>query len=202
MRPNEILRMLALALAVGAGPVACTPPTEELMDEDLESEPDWQELMSDRGAVYEPNPAFEMPEIVLTPDRLSALPAGIRRSPDLAHLAVSRQLAAPVPYEGGVFGTVGAAKMWVGTTAEIKDFSRLYWVMVKVLSEKYGCFMVAKQNFPERTWVKCRDKRQIVLWPSKGPGWIQFFGRQYDRDGFEIMVKKKKIVRISEERVL
>jgi hypothetical protein len=75
-------------------------------------------------------------------------------------------------------------------------------VMVKVLSEKYGCFMVSKQNGPEKTWVKCRDKRQIVFWKSKGQGFVQFYSRQYDKDGYEIVVQKKKVVRVGSEKVL
>ncbi len=188
--------MLVLGLLAG-----CTPP-EELDDEDLEPTENWHELMSNRGAVFEPNPAFEMPEIVLTPDRLAAMPTPLQQRPELAHFAVSRSMAAPVAYEGGVFGTVGNAKMFVGSSSSIGSYDRLYWVMVKVLSEKFGCFMVAKQNHPEKTWVKCRDKRQIVFWKSKGPGFVQFFARQFDREGYEIVVKKKKIVRVGTEKVL
>ncbi len=181
---------------------ACTPPTEELLDEDLESTPDWHELMSNRGTSFEPNPAFEMPEIVLTPDRLAAMPVALQQRPDLAHFAVSRAMNAPIAYEGGVFGTVGNAKMFVGPSSHITNYDRLYWVMVKVLSEKYGCFMSSRQNMPEKTLIKCRDKRQIVFWKSKGPGFMQFFARQYDRDGYEIVVRKRKIVRVGTEKVL
>ncbi len=181
---------------------ACTPPTDELLDEELESTPDWHELLSNRGTTFEPNPAFEMPEIVLTPDRLAAMPMALQQRPDLAHFAVSRSMNAPIAYEGGVFGTVGNAKMFVGPSTHIGNYDRLYWVMVKVLSEKYGCFMAARQNMPEKTLIKCRDKRQIVFWKSKGPGFMQFFARQFDRYGYEIVVRKRKIVRIGTEKVL
>lgn len=196
-----ILKTLTTALFAMGLLAGCTPP-EELDDLDLEPSENWHELMSNRGAVFEPNPAFEMPEIVLTPDRLAAMPPTLQQRPELAHFAVSRSLNAPVAYEGGVFGTVGNAKMFVGSSSMINNYDRLYWVMVKVLSEKYGCFMVAKQNLPEKTWVKCRDKRQIVFWKSKGPGFMQFYGRQYDKEGYEIVVRKKKIVRVGTEKVL
>ena len=131
-----------------------------------------------------------------------ALMAAVRAQPLLAQLAASRSMTQPVLYEGGVFGLVGPAKMFVASTAFIKDFDRLYWVMVKVLSEKYGCFMVSRRTYATKTWVKCRDQRQIVFWKSKGPNWIQFYARQYDRHGYEIVVRKRQIVRISKDQVL
>lgn len=197
----KTFKRILLASGLALGLQACTPP-DELNDEDLEATPDWQDLMSNRGATFEPNPAFELPEIVLTPDQLAALPAALQERPELAHFAVSRMMNTPTAYEGGVFGTVGNAKMYVGPASHVTDYDRLYWVMVKVLSEKYGCFMVSRQNLPEKTMVKCRDKRRVVFWNSKGPGFVQFYARQYDKDGYEIRVEKKKIVRVSSERIL
>ncbi len=193
---------LTLLLLLPLAAAACQTPGDDLQDEDLPSDPNWQDLMGNRGATFEPNPAYEFEDVVLTPDRLAEMPLALRQRMDLVHLAVNRAIDKPTLYEGGVFGTVGPAKMFVGPTSEIKDFSRLYWVMIKVLSEKYGCFMVTKTNGPEKTSVKCRDGRQVVFWKSKGPDWIQFFSRQYDKHGYEIVVRKKQIVRISKEPVL
>jgi hypothetical protein len=106
------------------------------------------------------------------------------------------------PYEGGYYGTRGLTKIFIAPTSKIGNYSRLYWVMVKVLSEKYGCFMVAKQYARDTTRILCRDKRQIVFWQSKTKDWIQFATRQYDRDGFEIAVKRRRIVRVSPNPVI
>jgi hypothetical protein len=106
------------------------------------------------------------------------------------------------PYEGGFYGTHGLTKIFIAPTSKIGDYSRLYWVMVKVLSEKYGCFMVAKQYAGDTTRVFCRDKRQIVFWQSRTKDWIQFASRQYDREGFEIAVKRRRIVRVSHNPVI
>lgn len=139
----------------------------------------------------------------LPPDeRLASLPQKVREDPDLAHLALSRALDKPEHYHGGVYGVVGTAKFFLAPTARVADYDRLYPVMVRVLSEKYGCFMVQKLNFGELTKVTCRDKRQVVFWKSRGADWIQFYARQFDRDGYEIQVRQRRIVRISDRRII
>ena len=62
--------------------------------------------------------------------------------------------------------------------------------------------MTAKANRGDSTWIKCRDKRQVMFWRDTSGGVIQFHARQYDRDGYEIVVRKRQIVRISRDPVL
>jgi hypothetical protein len=63
--------------------------------------------------------------------------------------------------------------------------------------------MIEKQNYgDETTRVRCRDLRQVMMWKSTGPGWIQFQARQFDRDGYEIVVRKRRIVRVSDVKML
>jgi hypothetical protein len=120
----------------------------------------------------------------------------------LAQLVVSRGIETPIPYEQGVLGTIGSAKFFITTKDKIQTFSRLYWVMVKVLSEKYGCFILNKWNYKDRVNIRCRDRRRIVLWRKSGPDYIQFYGRQFDKQGYEIEVKKRRIVRISSQKII
>jgi len=173
---------------------------EPLESEDLEHGMPWQDLMSRKETDLDPGKWVD--GAMLTPERLAKLPPAVRQAPELAQLVVSRSLENPSFYEGGVFGLTGSAKVFVGTTDKIKDEYELYYIIVKVLSEKYGCFMIGKQNVGDTVNVTCRDKRRIVFWKARGPGWVGFHTRQFDRDGYEIQVRQRKIVRISNTKVL
>jgi hypothetical protein len=148
---------------------------EDLSDEDLKLKPNWHDFL---GHVSPDRPLYNA--LVNGPAKRS-VPAPIE-TPEL--------------YEGGVYGYVGSAKAFVARRRTIPDYNRLYWVMVKVLSEKYSCFMTAKQNRGDETWVQCRDGRQVVFWRDQSSRWIQFQARQYDQEGYEIAVRKHQIVRI------
>jgi hypothetical protein len=93
-------------------------------------------------------------------------------------------------YEGGAYGKVGSTTMFIADKRVIPDFDRLYWVMVKVLSEKYGCFMKRKHAEEKTVTVNCRDKRTIVFKRHEGSDWIQFYGKQFDIAGNELIVRR------------
>lgn len=203
--------IVAVALVLAGVALACTPP-EELDADDLAPTFEWPDLMPGRDEDGESGQAFDLPSQAhglpaapdgpLAPERLALLPAPLRQKPLLARLAVAKGLQEPVDYQGGVFGLSGVAKVFVTTREHIKDDARLYWVMVKVLSEKYGCFMVEKRYLRDLTSVTCRDKRRIDFRTTRGADWVQFLARQYDQQGYEIVVRKRKIVRVGNERVL
>mgnify|MGYP006278709897 CR=1 FL=1 len=176
---TKLVRML-LILWLSLAFVACVTPTsaaddESLGDEDLKLKPNWHDFLG-----------FSSPDRPM----YNALVNGP------AKRAVPAPLQTPELYEGGVFGYLGSAKAFVARRRTIPDYQRLYWVMVKVLSEKYSCFMTAKQNRGDETWVQCRDGRQVVFWRDQSSRWIQFQARQYDQEGYEIAVRKHQIVRI------
>lgn len=179
-----------------------TDEGEPLDADDLGPGDGWDDIMSSSVDRFEPNPDIFFEDAVLTPERLKALPYLLQRAPDLAHLAVSRAVENPIHYQDGVFGLVGSTKFYVTTRERIGTYDRLYWVIVKVMSEKYGCFMVSKIQTDDKLQINCRDKRQIVVWRAAGRKWIQFYARQYDRDGYEIKVVKRRIVRIGDRPVL
>jgi hypothetical protein len=163
----------------------------------------WEELVHANENAFQPNAKVASENLSVTSDRLIALPPDLRRSPDLAQLALNRALEQPQAWEGGVAGLLGTAKVYVTTTNRIKDYEQLYVIMVRMLSQKYGCLMIEKQNYgDETTRVRCRDLRQVMMWKSTGPGWIQFHARQFDRDGYEIVVRKRRIVRVSDVKML
>lgn len=114
------------------------------------------------------------------------------QGPTLEQLAAGFQMEKPVRYEGGVYGKKGHIPVFAARLADIPDYDRLYWVMVKVLSEKYGCFMKRKASTHNQVMVECRDKRRVVLHRNRGDGWIQFYGRQYNADGKEVVIRDHK----------
>ncbi len=175
-----------------------SPASSPVPDAALE----WDEVLSGSIERYETNPAIIFEDAMLTPERLASMPYGLRSNPELARLAVTRAIENPIDYHDGVFGMVGGAKFFATTKAQVPNFDHLYRVIVRVLSEKYGCFMTSKQNIGESIKFTCRDRRRIVVWRATGGNWIQFYARQYDRDGYEIKVVKKQIVRISTDPVL
>lgn len=187
---------------------SCVTPEEVQLDDDS-SEFEWHDIMetsserpSPRQRRYQSTGSYSSLTLPRPPDNLHRL---IQSMPQDSGYAMNQSLSRlPVntPYEGGYYGTQGLTKIFIAPTSKIGDYSRLYWVMVKVLSEKYGCFMVAKQYARDTTRVFCRDKRQIVFWQSKTRNWIQFATRQYDREGFEIAVKRRRIVRVSNNPVI
>jgi hypothetical protein len=193
------LAPVALATALGG---CVSPDDEDLHDEDLRLDLDTSELLMDRGAELPPSFARELEEVVLTRERLGALPDAVRQNPDLARYAVTTFLDEPRRYDVGVLGSVGRAKVFVAPSALIKDDSRLYWVEVKLLSEGYGCFIAAKRSGVGKTWVRCRDGRQVVFWRHRADDWISFRARQFDAQGYEIQVKHRRIERVSSERVI
>lgn len=192
---------------------ACQTPSEDLRDEDLRHKPSgttWDDLFGGNDNNLLQNPlGMVMPPPAASPPAAPgedltprAWPACLRALPPLARLPFSQSQADPAAYEGGVLGVVGTTKIFVADSGRIADDARLYWVQVKVLSEKYGCFITAKRNLGERTWIRCRDGRQVVFWKSRGPGFVQFRAKQFDTQGYEIVVRHRRIERVSNEQVL
>ena len=130
----------ALVLTATLTASACTSiwgeDEDELRDSDLKLSTPWNDFL---GHSTKDKPLYS-----------ALVNGGARRSLPAA-------LSQPEAYEGGVFGYMGSAKAFVAYRKVIPDYNRLYWVMVKVLSEKYSCFISAKQNRGDETWMKIRN---------------------------------------------
>lgn len=130
-----------------------------------------------------------------------AEPAGSRnmnsnaKNQSLERLVAGFRIERAHAYEGGVYGKVGHVTVFAAPISQIPDYDRLYWVMVKVLSEKYGCFIKRKQSSATQVTVDCRDTRKVVFRRNRGQDWIQFYGRQYDKNGNELIVQNRRIIR-------
>ena len=96
---------------------------------------------------------------------------------------------------GGLYGKIGRATIFVAPKIKIPDNHRVYWMMVRVLSEKYGCFMRGKTVVENQTTFRCRDGRKVAMWRTAGPDWIMFYGRQFDGEGYELAVEDGTIIK-------
>jgi hypothetical protein len=130
----------------------------------------------------------------VTFDKLAMLPPDVRSAPELASIAVGYDLARPILYDLGVYGKVGNSTVFVTTRDRIADWDRLYWVMVRVLSEKYGCFITRRESRNNESRFTCRDGRSVVLKRQILDRMIYFYGRQYDREGRELIVQNRKVI--------
>ncbi|MCX6124262.1 MAG: hypothetical protein NTV34_05865 [Proteobacteria bacterium] len=168
---------------------------------------DWDELVDNRGkhfGGYFGDRAGISDQAVTSrpgrvgPNREANNPQGSLEGPtgsvsniadgDLLRWVKDLKIERPRDYEGGVYGKVGSATVYIAPKSKIPDYDRLHWVMVKVLSEKYGCFILRKETFAHNVSVGCRDRRRIVFKRSRGDEWIMFYGRQYDLAGNEVVI--------------
>ncbi len=134
------------------------------------------------------------------PARLSAQGAGggqwsleLNRDDELSKIAVGFGLERPQKMDLGVYGKIGKRTVFVAPRAAIADYDRLYWVMVRVLSEKYGCFIRSKVSTAKTVRFECRDRRTVVLDRDIAGSFAKFSGRQFDLLGREIVIKPRPV---------
>jgi hypothetical protein len=127
--------------------------------------------------------------------RLDALTPEILADPDLASLATGFAVERPQMLDVGIYGKKGSQTVFVARRSKISDYDRLYWVMVRVLSEKYGCFIRKKTDSGQTVRFDCRDKRFVVLERDISGGFAKLSGRQFDASGREIVVKARSVAR-------
>ena len=162
----------------------------------------WSDITTVDSTGFKADPVEVMQRINSEKLAIKRLSPTLQRSPRLASLVVKRSVTNPMIYEKGVLGRLGNAKIFIAEKKLVPNYDRLYWVIVKTLSRQYGCFMMSRVERGNTLAVKCRDKRNIVLWRSMGKDWIQFVSRQYDANGYEIMVRNKRTIRISRKPYL
>jgi hypothetical protein len=99
-------------------------------------------------------------------------------------------------FESGVYAKMKESSFFISTPAQLPDWTRQYWVMVKILSEKYGCFMTNKQRSGNRVTFRCRDNRLVVFESFQSKGFIYFRGNQYDGWGNQLYVKNHNVIKL------
>jgi hypothetical protein len=107
------------------------------------------------------------------------------------------------PFFGGFLGLRGNSKIYVvENQSKTYRFAELYPHVIQVLSREYGCFIKKKISWEDQHQFVCRDRRNIFAWYHPGLGWTRLVFRQFDQFGYEIKVKRKMVVRISDRSVL
>ncbi len=195
MNCTPVLLLPLLLLLLGAA-VGCVPK-EEIDSKDLEPSMDWEDIMSHNDVRAE-NSASSAAVTAPVMRKKQAIEAHVEKS----RQAILGNVENAAPYAGGILGIKGNSKYFIVSTTNIPEYDRLYGVIVKVLSEKYSCFIRSKQDIGLMTRFTCRGKRQVLFWKKKNDRFIEFTARQFDRDGYEIQVVRKQIVRISSQQVI
>ena len=91
----------------------------------------------------------------------------------------------------GIYGKIGNMSVFVADRKVVPDYDRLYWVMVRVLSEKYGCFIKRKLVEHDVVRFTCRDKRTVVMKPRISGDYSKFVAKQYDAFGRDVVVTRR-----------
>ena len=91
-------------------------------------------------------------------------------------------------FDLGVYAKLGGRVVFVAERKKVPSFDRLYWVMVKILSEKYGCFIKRKIDSGDQVYFQCKDQRTIVMQRRIARLFAVLQSRQYDQNGVEIRI--------------
>lgn len=149
------------------------------------------------------DPSVLLDWLKFRPDRVTALslPGNvgvIAGDHDRSRLALGFGLEKAQALDAGVYGKLGKSTVFVAHRKNIPDYDRLYWVMVRVLSEKYGCFI--KRKFPRDNQIgfECRDRRTIVMQRDISGDYAKFVGWQFDSSGKEVVITQE--ARMKQER--
>jgi len=87
------------------------------------------------------------------------------------------------PLDLGFYGKLGSNSIFVADRSVIPTYDRLYWAMVRILSEKYGCFIRRKIDRGPSVSFQCRDRRTVTMARKISGRFSMLHVRQYDRFG-------------------
>jgi hypothetical protein len=104
--------------------------------------------------------------------------------------------------DAGFAGKMGPSIVFAAEKRLIPNYDRLYWVMIRVLSEKYGCFIRKKIDRGELVAFKCRDQRIVTFRRRLTEQHAVFKARQYRSDGREIFTVNNRSKKGSGSRVV
>lgn len=96
------------------------------------------------------------------------------------------------PVDVGFVGKLGPSVVFAAKRHLIPSYDRLYWVMIRILSEKYGCFIRKKIDRGELVAFKCRDQRIVTFRRRITQRYAVFKARQYSSDGREIIISNTR----------
>lgn len=130
------------------------------------------------------------------PERLASLSSQasspiIAGDQERSQIALGFGLEKPQALDVGVYGKVGKSTVFIAHRKNIPDYDRLYWVMIRVLSEKYGCFIKRKVPRDHQIGFECRDRRMIVMQRDISGDFAKFVGWQFDSSGKEVVITQE-----------
>ena len=190
-RPLSLLLLPLLLVALySCGSAVKLKHSEEIF---ASSPVGWDQVTTDKPVLFQPSADYPV-EAEVDPEAIAIMASRLGGDHALAEIAIRQAIRNPVLLDRGVYGKVGTDTYFATTTDRIPNFDRLYWAMVKVLSEKYGCFMKNKSTSGNSIRFGCRDGRHVVMWRARNDRYMQFYGRQFDRDFRELHVEKHKII--------
>ena len=97
-------------------------------------------------------------------------------------------------YNNGIWTKYKEATFYLSTLDQVPDWTHQYWVIVKILSEKYGCFMTSKMHLGPRITFRCHDKRAVVFQVFYKKNFVYIRGHQYDSWGNLLHVKNHEVI--------
>lgn len=126
----------------------------------------------------------------ISPRAVSSLKPELQLDQERSKLAIGYGIEKPQPMDLGVYGKIGPSTVFVASRKQIPDYDRLYWVMIRVLSEKYGCFIRRKFPYENQIGFECRDRRTVVMQRAMSRDHVKFVGWQFDPKGKEVILPK------------
>lgn len=96
-------------------------------------------------------------------------------------------------FENGVYGKLNESVFYITTREIAPDMDRLYWLMVKVLSKKYGCFIRSKIERSGKYHFFCNDSRVVIMKPALGEKVVLFQSIQKNRHGETLWVDDHRV---------
>jgi hypothetical protein len=128
--------------------------------------------------------------------------AAIPTSDSIEEWLKELKVAEMEPFAGGIIARGGHGRVFVGRRANFPQLRHLYPVVVRMLSEKFSCFITEKTGQHEEVLFKCRDGRRVAVWRSENLQYVAMLARQFDAQGYEIIVDNHQVVRVSSEPIL
>ena len=138
------------------------------------------------------------PEKTSSPVSSVVMAAAMRGDHERTRLAMGFGLEKAQAMDVGVYGKLGKSTVFIAHRKHIPDYDRLYWVMIRVLSEKYGCFIKRKFPYDNQIGFECRDRRTIVMQRDISGDYAKFVGWQFDPSGKEVVITKE--AKLKQER--
>ena len=108
----------------------------------------------------------------------SALAQGSFSLKQMQEFAEKMGITNTVEFGSGIVGTKNAMYVYIADKRKVPDFQRLNWELVKILSERFSCLAVAKQDRGEVSTYTCRSGATIDIKRSQSQQFVYFVAKE------------------------